>query len=157
MIHFTPDTGWMNDPNGMVYHHGVYHLFFQHYPDSTVWGPMHWGHATSTDLVHWQEQSIKLFPDSLGYIFSGSAVSDSLNSSGFGKDGKTPLVAIFTHHKIENENDGTNRHENQSIAYSLDDGATWTKYEGNPVLKNPGQRDFRDPKVSWYEASKNGS
>jgi fructan beta-fructosidase len=154
MIHFTPDTGWMNDPNGMVYHHGVYHLFFQHYPDSTVWGPMHWGHATSTDLVHWQEQSIKLFPDSLGYIFSGSAVSDSLNTSGFGKDGKTPLVAIFTHHKIENENDGTNRHENQSIAYSLDDGATWTKYEGNPVLKNPGQRDFRDPKVSWYEASK---
>jgi len=154
LIHFTPDTGWMNDPNGMVFHNGVYHLFFQHYPDSTVWGPMHWGHATSTDLVHWAEQSIKHFPDSLGYIFSGSAVSDSLNTSGFGKDGKTPLVAIFTHHKIENENDGTNKHENQSIAYSLDDGATWTKYEGNPVLKNPGHRDFRDPKVSWHDDSK---
>ena len=153
-IHFTPDTGWMNDPNGMVYHNGVYHLFFQHYPDSTVWGPMHWGHATSTDLVHWQEQSIKIFPDSLGYIFSGSAVSDSLNTSGFGKDGKTPLIAIFTHHKIERENDGTNTHENQSIAYSLDDGATWTKYEGNPVLKNPGHRDFRDPKVGWHAESK---
>lgn len=154
LIHFTPDSGWMNDPNGMVYHEGVYHLFYQHYPDSTIWGPMHWGHATSSDLVNWEEQSIKLFPDSLGYIFSGSAVSDSLNTSGFGKNGKTPLIAIFTHHKIENENDGTNLHENQSIAYSLDDGATWTKYEGNPVLKNPGHRDFRDPKVSWHEATK---
>lgn len=154
MIHFTPASGWMNDPNGMVYHNGVYHLFFQHYPDSTVWGPMHWGHATSTDLVTWKEQPIKLFPDSLGYIFSGSAVSDSLNTAGFGKDGKTPLVAIFTHHKIERENDGTNTHENQSIAYSLDDGASWTKYEGNPVLKNPGHRDFRDPKVAWHAAHK---
>jgi fructan beta-fructosidase len=153
-IHFTPKSGWMNDPNGMVFHNGVYHLFYQHYPDSTVWGPMHWGHATSTDLFHWDEQPIKLYPDSLGYIFSGSAVSDSLNTSGFGKDGKTPLIAIFTHHKIENENDGTNTHENQSIAYSLDDGATWTKYEWNPVLKNPGHRDFRDPKVMWHEASK---
>ncbi len=150
LIHFSPDSGWMNDPNGMVYYNGVYHLFFQHYPDSTVWGPMHWGHATSTDLVHWKEQPIKLFPDSLGYIFSGSAVYDSMNTSGLGKDGKAPLVAIFTHHKIENENDGANKHENQSIAYSLDDGNTWIKYEGNPVLKNPGHRDFRDPKVFWY-------
>ena len=154
LLHFTPDSGWMNDPNGMLYHKGVYHLFFQHYPDSTIWGPMHWGHATSTNLVHWKQQSIKLFPDSLGYIYSGSAVSDSLNTSGFAKDGKTPLVAIFTHHKMEKEKDGANTHENQSIAYSLNDGATWTKYAGNPVLKNPGHRDFRDPKVAWYAESK---
>nr|WP_310588978.1 hypothetical protein [Dyadobacter crusticola] len=88
----------MNDPNGMVFHNGTYHLFFQYYPDDKVWGPMHWGHATSKDLVSWEEQPIALYPDSLGYIFSGSAVVDASNTSDFGKDGKTPLVAIFTHH-----------------------------------------------------------
>ena len=98
LIHFTPKEKWMNDPNGMVFYNGVYHLFYQYYPDSTVWGPMHWGHATSTDMVRWEHQPIALFPDSLGYIFSGSAVVDSNNTSGFGKDGKIPLVAIFTHH-----------------------------------------------------------
>ena len=87
-IHFSPKAHWINDPNGMVYHNGIYHLFFQYYPDSTVWGPMHWGHATSTDLVHWKEQPIALYPDSLGYIFSGSAVLDAKNTSGFGKMGR---------------------------------------------------------------------
>ncbi|WP_290795911.1 glycoside hydrolase family 32 protein [Flavihumibacter sp. UBA7668] len=151
-IHFTPKSGWMNDPNGMVYHEGVYHLFFQHYPDSTVWGPMHWGHATSTDLVHWEEQSIKLFPDSLGWIFSGSAVYDEQNSSGLGKDGKGPLVAIFTHHSSENEKAQGKDFQYQSLAFSNDAGVTWIKYEGNPVLRKPEGTDFRDPKVMWYSS-----
>jgi len=153
-IHFSPKQKWMNDPNGMVYLNGTYHLFFQYYPDSTIWGPMHWGHATSTDLIHWQEQPIALYPDSLGYIFSGSAVADINNTSGFGKDGKVPMVAIFTHHDPAGEKAGKNDFQNQSIAYSLDEGKTWTKYSGNPVMKNPGIKDFRDPKVSWHEGSK---
>ena len=153
-IHFSPKEKWMNDPNGMVYHNGTYHLFYQYYPDSTVWGPMHWGHATSNDLVHWQHQPVALYPDSLGYIFSGSAVVDSNNTSGFGKDGKAPLVAIFTHHDPKGEKNGTATFQNQSIAYSVDEGKTWVKYANNPVVKNPGIRDFRDPKVSWYEAGK---
>ncbi|OUJ72328.1 glycoside hydrolase family 32 protein [Hymenobacter crusticola] len=152
--HFTPAAHWMNDPNGLVYYQGTYHLFFQHYPEAMVWGPMHWGHATSADLVHWREQPIALFPDSLGYIFSGSAVVDSKNTSGFGKNGQTPLVAIFTHHDPKGDKAGTSTFQNQSLAYSLDAGKTWTKYAGNPVLKNPGIRDFRDPKVSWNEATK---
>src|SRR5688500_12851431 len=153
-IHFSPTSKWMNDPNGMVYYNGVYHLFYQHYPDSTIWGPMNWAHATSKDLVHWQHQPIALYPDSLGYIFSGSAVMDINNTSGFGKDGKVPMIAIFTHHDPKGEKEGSIVYQNQSIAYSLDEGQTWTKYAGNPVLKNPGIRDFRDPKVSWYEDGK---
>ncbi|NTS43481.1 glycoside hydrolase family 32 protein [Flavisolibacter sp. BT320] len=152
-IHFTPRTGWMNDPNGMVYFNGIYHLMYQHNPDSTVWGPMHWGHATSKDLIHWEHQPIALYPDSLGTIFSGSAVVDLPNTSGFGRNGKPPLVAIFTHHDHTGEKAGTSTFQNQSLAYSVDESKTWTKYSGNPVLKNPGIRDFRDPKVSWHEAS----
>ncbi len=153
-IHFSPKQHWMNDPNGMVYDNGVYHLFFQYYPDSNVWGPMHWGHATSKDLIHWQQQPIALYPDSLGYIFSGSAVDDKNNTSGFGKNGKAPLVAIFTQHDPVGEKEGTNNFQNQSIAYSNDDGNTWIKYKGNPILKNPGITDFRDPKIMWYEDEK---
>ena len=153
-IHFSPKEHWMNDPNGMVYQNGVYHLFFQHYPEGTVWGPMHWGHAISKDLVHFQEQPIALYPDSLGYIFSGSAVVDRNNTSGFGEYGKIPLVAIYTNHDPKGEKAGGNTYQNQSIAYSLDKGKTWTKYEHNPVLRNPGISDFRDPKVMWYEAGK---
>src|ERR1700761_8695041 len=101
-FHFSPKEKWMNDPNGMVRYDGVYHLFFQYYPNDIVWGPMHWGHATSKDLVHWQQQPVALYPDSLGYIFSGSAVVDSTNSSGFGqgfgKNKQIPLVAVFTSH-----------------------------------------------------------
>jgi fructan beta-fructosidase len=153
-FHFSPKANWMNDPNGMVYHNGIYHLFFQYYPNDKIWGPMHWGHATSKDMVSWQEQPIALYPDSLGYIFSGSAVADVHNTSGFGKDGKFPLVAIFTHHNPVLEKQQTGKHEYQSLAYSLDDGKTWTKYSGNPVLQNPGISDFRDPKVSWFEPQK---
>jgi fructan beta-fructosidase len=152
-IHFSPKEHWMNDPNGMVYYKGVYHLFYQHYPGGTVWGPMHWGHATSKDLIHWQHQPIALYPDSLGYIFSGSAVVDYKNTSGFGKNGKVPLVAIFTRHDPKGEKEGRNNYQNQSIAYSLDEGKTWTKYSLNPVLRNPGIKDFRDPKVSWNEVA----
>ena len=140
----------MNDPNGLVFAGGVYHLFFQHHPDSNVWGPMHWGHATSRDLLHWDEQPIALFPDALGMIFSGSIVIDWENTSGLGRDGKAPWVAIFTHHNQLAEKTGGNVHQYQSIAFSLDDGNSWTKYAGNPVLPNPGIKNFRDPKVFWH-------
>ena len=153
-IHFSPKEHWVNDPNGMVYSNGIYHLFFQYYPDSTVWGPMHWGHAVSKDLVHWEELPIALYPDSLGYIFSGSAVVDIHNTSGFGKQGKAPLVAIFTHHDPIGEAQGKSDYQNQSLAYSIDNGKTWVKYANNPVIKNPGIKDFRDPKVMWFEKGK---
>ncbi len=153
-IHFSPKEKWTNDPNGMVYYNGTYHLFFQYYPDSTIWGPMHWGHALSTNLIHWQQLPIALYPDSLGYIFSGSAVVDKNNTSGFGKNGKVPLVAIFTHHDPVGEKAGRKNFQNQSLAYSIDEGKTWIKYAGNPVLQNPGITDFRDPKVMWYEPQK---
>jgi len=149
-FHFTPAKGWMNDPNGMIYLNGQYHLFFQHYPDGTVWGPMHWGHATSSDLVQWKEEPIALYPDSIGMIFSGSAVLDKNNTSGLGRGGIAPLVAIFTQHNMPGEKAGRTDFQNQSIAYSLDEGKTWTKYAGNPVLKTPNIKDFRDPKVIWH-------
>lgn len=154
-FHFTPPKAWMNDPNGMFYYKGEYHLFYQHYPDSTVWGPMHWGHAISKDLVHWEHLPIALYPDSLGYIFSGSAVVDEKNTSGFAKNGETPLVAIFTYHLMDGEKAGRNDFQTQGIAYSLDKGRTWVKYANNPVIKNTGIRDFRDPKVIWHEPTKN--
>lgn len=146
--HFTPAKGWMNDPNGMFFLDGEYHLFYQYYPDSTVWGPMHWGHAVSRDLVNWEELPIALYPDSLGYIFSGSAVYDSENSSGLGTAENPPIVAIFTYHNAEGEKSGATDYQTQGIAFSSDKGRTWTKFEGNPVLPNQGIRDFRDPKVS---------
>jgi len=156
-FHFTPQQGWMNDPNGMIYLNGQYHLFFQHYPDGTVWGPMHWGHATSGDLVQWKEQPIALYPDSIGMIFSGSAVLDKNNTSGLARGGIAPLVAIYTQHNMPGEKAGRIDFQNQSIAYSLDEGKTWTKYAGNPVLKTPNLKDFRDPKVIWHEPTQKWS
>jgi len=153
-FHFTPEKNWMNDPNGMFYLDGTYHLYFQHYPDDNVWGPMHWGHATSKDMITWEEQEIALFPDEKGYIFSGSAVVDKDNTSGFGEDGKTPVVAIFTYHEPKGAEKGEKDYQSQAIAYSLDKGMTWTKYKGNPVLPNPGIENFRDPKVSWDKEHK---
>lgn len=153
-FHFTPKSGWMNDPNGMFFSNGYYHLYYQHYPDGNKWGPMHWGHATSTDMVTWKEQPIALYPDELGYIFSGSAVVDIDNTSGFGKEGKVPVIAMFTYHNMDIEKAEGIDVESQAIAYSLDEGLTWTKYEGNPVIKNPGIRDFRDPKVLWDDIHK---
>lgn len=149
--HFTPSEMWMNDPNGMVYYDNEYHLFYQHYPDSNVWGPMHWGHAVSTDMLHWEHLPIALYPDSLGYIFSGSAVVDWNNTSGFGTAEIPPLIAIYTYHDMQAANEGDIKHQTQAIAYSLDKGRSWTKYEDNPVIDNPGLRDFRDPKVFWHQ------
>tara|TARA_R110002167_G_scaffold62963_1_gene177558 strand:+ start:2626 stop:3465 length:840 start_codon:yes stop_codon:yes gene_type:complete len=148
-FHFTPEAHyWMNDPNGLVYHNGNYHLFYQYYPNSTVWGPMHWGHAISKDLLHWEHKPIALYPDSLGYIFSGSAVIDKNNTSGFGKDA---LVAIFTYHDLVKEKAGDIDFQTQGIAFSNDEGNTWTKYDQNPIIKNPGIKDFRDPKMFWND------
>ena len=124
MYHHTPPAKWMNDPNGMFYQNGVWHLYYQHNPFGTTWGPMHWAHATSTDLLTWEEQSIVLYPDSLGTIFSGSAVIDTDNTAGFGKGA---IIAIYTQSEVCGQN--------QSIAYSLDGGYTFTPYEANPVLK----------------------
>lgn len=141
-FHFSPEANWMNDPNGMVYYEGEYHLFYQYHPYGTTWGPMHWGHAVSEDLVTWEHLPIALSPDELGDIFSGSAVIDWDNTAGFGEEA---MVAIFTHAGPEGQV--------QSLAYSLDKGRTWEKYEGNPVMPNPPIADWRDPKVFWHEDS----
>jgi fructan beta-fructosidase len=150
-FHFSPPANWMNDPNGMVYWDGEYHLFYQYYPDSTIWGPMHWGHAVSKDMVRWENLPVALAPDSLGYIFSGSAIIDLQNTSGLGSNENPAMTALYTYHDPIGEKNGTIDFQTQGLAYSLDRGRTWTKYAGNPVLKNPGIRDFRDPKVTWYQ------
>jgi fructan beta-fructosidase len=143
--HFTPPHMWLNDPNGLMYFDGEYHLFYQYHPASAVWGPMHWGHAVSRDLVNWEHLPIALYPDEKGMIFSGSAVVDWNNTSGFGANGGPPLVAVYTGHTAEKQT--------QNIAYSTDRGRTWTKYAGNPVI-DIGSRQFRDPKVIWHEESR---
>jgi levanase/fructan beta-fructosidase len=148
-FHFTPKKGWMNDPNGMFYKNGYYHLFYQHNPDANVWGPMHWGHAISADLITWTEKPIALYPDEKGYIFSGSAVVDEKNTSGFGTLENPPIVAMFTYHDMKKEKAGVTNFQSQGIAYSLNEGLTWTKYEANPIIKNPNIKDFRDPKMTW--------
>lgn len=149
-FHFSQPAQWMNDPNGLVFYKGEYHMFYQHYPDSTVWGPMHWGHAVSKDLVHWDNLPIALYPDTLGYIFSGSAVIDWNNSSGLQQGGHPPLIAVFTQHSETRRRAGRIDYENQCIAYSLDMGRTFIRFGSNPVITNPGEKDFRDPKVIWY-------
>ena len=143
-FHFTPDRNWMNDPNGLVYYKGKYHLFFQHNPQANVWGNMSWGHATSTDLYHWQEQPVAIACTPTSGIFSGSAVVDINNTSGFGTTDNPPIVAIYTEH----QNDESN--QSQCLAFSVDEGATFTKYEGNPVL-DINAKNFRDPKVQWID------
>lgn len=154
-IHFSPPANWMNDPNGMVFHKGEYHLFYQYYPNDTVWGPMHWGHAVSRDLVRWQHLPVALAPDNLGYIFSGSAVLDKGNTSGFGAKDDPPLVAMFTYHLAEGEKAGRKDFQYQGIAHSRDNGRTWTKHDKNPVIPNTENiKDFRDTKVFWHEAEK---
>lgn len=145
IYHFSPEKNWMNDPNGLVYYRGEYHLFYQYNPNDIVWGPMHWGHAVSVDLMHWEHLPVALYPDELGTIFSGSVVVDRNDSTGF-FNGSSGMVAIFTHHGTEKEV--------QSIAYSMDNGRSWTKYKNNPVIDNPGKKDFRDPKVFYHSPSK---
>ena len=154
-FHFTPEANWMNDPNGMFYYEGKYHLFYQYFPDSTVWGPMHWGHAESKDMVHWDHLPIGLYPDSIGCIFSGGAVVDNNNTSKLGTSNHPPIIATFTHHDFVGEKAKSNDFQKQSIAYSVDGGAEWIKYNGNPVIPNTEKiKDFRDPKVVWHEDSK---
>ncbi len=149
-IHFTPPSGWMNDPNGLVFFEGEYHLFYQHHPQSTVWGPMHWGHAVSADLVHWAHLPIALAPDALGTIFSGCCVIDWQNTTGLGDGAAPPMIALYTQHDEAKKAAGRADYQVQSLAYSHDRGRTWLKYSGNPVLPNTtGIADFRDPKVFW--------
>lgn len=143
--HHTPSYGWMNDPNGMFYKDGVYHLCYQYNPYGSKWGNMHWGHAVSRDLVHWEQQAPALLRDTMGHIYSGSAVVDKDGTAGYGKDA---VVALYTSASDENG-------QIQCMAYSTDGGYHFTKYEGNPVLRPfDGLKDFRDPKVFWYEPSK---
>ena len=157
-FHFSAKQNWLNDPNGMVYYKGVYHLFFQHNPKGNGWGNMSWGHATSKDLVHWTEQPVAIpqtFNDagkSIEDIFSGSAVVDKDNTSGFGTKNKPAMVAVYTSAYTGKHPTLAGR-QAQSLAYSTDEGKTWTKYAGNPVL-DIGSREFRDPKVFWYAPAK---
>lgn len=146
VYHHTPAYGWMNDPNGMFYKDGVYHLYFQWNPYGSVWANMHWGHSTSTDLMHWNFEGCAIVPDAWGAIFSGSCVVDHNNTAGFGKEA---VVAFYTSAKSTPWGDI----QMQSMAYSLDNGKTFTKYEGNPILTS-SEKDFRDPKVFWYAPGK---
>ena len=145
-FHFSPQKNWINDPNGLVYHNGQYYLFYQHNPLGNVWGHMSWGHAVSKDLVHWKHLPVAIPEENGVMIFSGTCVVDKNNTSGLGKNGKVPIVAIYTGH-IEGVN------QSQHLAYSLDDGITWKKYDKNPVL-DLNKKDFRDPKVFWYAPKK---
>lgn len=151
--HVTPWQNWCNDPNGLLFHNGKYHAFYQHYPHAHHWGPMHWGHAISDDLYRWEHAPIALFPDELGYCYSGSAVFDKNNTSGLGTADQPPYILIYTSHPAVDPKDGPS-YEMQSIAYSLD-GIRFTPYEGNPIIPNNGKPDFRDPKVFWYEPNQN--
>lgn len=146
VYHHTPAYGWMNDPNGMFYKDGVYHLYFQYNPYGSVWGNMHWGHSTSTDLMHWAFEGCAIVPDAWGAIFSGSCVVDHENTAGFGKDA---VIAFYTSAKSTPWGDV----QAESMAYSLDNGKTFTKYEGNPIVTS-AEKDFRDPKVFWYAPGK---
>lgn len=141
-IHYTPSANWINDPNGMVYVDGVWHLYYQYNPYGNNWGNMSWGHAVSTDLIHWEEKSVALVKDKWGDIFSGSAVVDKNNTAGFGAGA---VVALYT---------GSGEHQQQCLAYSTDGGMSYTQYSGNPIIANSSLPDFRDPKVFWHEESK---
>ena len=151
-VHYHPKTGWMNDPNGLNFNGKEYNMFYQYYPSDTVWGPMHWGHAVSKDLIKWEEKDIALYPDHLGMNFSGSAVIDKDNTSGFFSK-NTPIdkreVLIYTSHYEKNGK----REEMQSAAYLLDNG-NYKRYENNPVIAGNNRKDFRDPKVFYYKKDK---
>lgn len=140
-FHFSPPKNWINDPNGPVYHNGEYHLFFQYNPFGNEWGHMSWGHASSKDLIHWQNLQVAIPEEKNFMIFSGSAVSDINNTSGFAKNKEIPVVAIYTAN--------TDTNQSQHLAYSLDNGKSWQQYAHNPVI-DLHKKDFRDPGVSWY-------
>ena len=145
-FHFTTRRGWINDPNGLLYYEGEYHLFYQHNPYEKEWENMSWGHAVSKDMVHWEELPTALSPDNLGTMFSGSAVVDYTNSAGFNKGNTPAMVALYTVDSPEKEV--------QCLAYSLDKGRTWTKYDKNPLIDSKAKwnsKDTRDPRVFWYK------
>ena len=146
-MRFQPSKNWMNDPNGPIFHEGRWHLFYQYNPNGDQWGEIGWGHASSSDLVTWEEQDLALYADGEHFIFSGSVVHDAENVSGLGTGSSSPLIAYYTGHHREGE-----ARQVQCMAYSLDDGATWNKYRANPIL-DLGEANFRDPKVFWHEPS----
>ena len=141
VYHHTPAYGWMNDPNGMFFKDGVWHIYFQHNPYGSQWENMTWGHSTSTDLLHWTFEGDAIEPDNWGTVFSGSAVVDKEGTAGFGKDA---VVALYT---------SAGENQTQSLAYSNDDGKTFTKYNGNPIITS-NVPDFRDPHVFWNDEIK---
>lgn len=145
LYHFYKPGHWINDPNGLIFIDGIYHLYYQMNPDDVVWGNMHWGHASTSDLVNWQHQSIAIAaePQGLGYAFSGSAVLDKQNTAGLAISEQIPVVAIYTQHSVDNI-------QRQSLAYSHDGGHHFRPYPDNPVIDNPGLSDFRDPKIVWH-------
>lgn len=146
--HYSPLYGWMNDPNGLIYDQGTYHLYYQYNPYGSKWGNMYWGHASSKDLIHWNHETPALARDTLGHIFSGSAILDKDGLAGFGKGA---ILAFYTAH----QKTGSKQWQAQCLAYSTDGGKTYTKYKGNPILTpHDGVADFRDPKVFYYAPSK---
>lgn len=146
--HYTPDYGWMNDPNGLIYHEGVYHLYYQFNPFGSKWGNMCWGHATTRDFIHWTHETPALRRDTLGHIFSGSTILDREGIAGFGQGA---ILAYYTAHRMHEGK----QWQAQCLAYSTDGGYTYTKYKGNPILtSSDGVVDFRDPKVFWYAPTK---
>ncbi|MCC8113790.1 MAG: glycoside hydrolase family 32 protein [Bacteroidales bacterium] len=140
-FHYSPAQNWINDPNGLVYLDGTYHMFYQYNPYSADWGNMSWGQATSTDLIHWEEKAVVLTPDALGDVFSGCCVIDKNNTAGFGANA---MIAIYT---------ANGDHQQQALAYSTDGGNTFERYANNPIISNTDRSDFRDPKVFWHEAT----
>lgn len=148
-FHFTTQRGWINDPNGLIYYDGEYHLFYQHNPYEREWENMHWGHAVSKDLIHWQQLPEALYPDHLGTMFSGSTIIDYDNTAGYNKKDNPAMIAFYTADSPEKQV--------QCMAYSLDKGRTWTKYDKNPLIDSKDKwnsKDTRDPKVFWYASSK---
>ncbi len=153
-VHLSAERNWINDPNGLVYENGTYHAFYQHNPHGNSWGNMSWGHSTSTDLIHWTQQPVAMEASEAEEIFSGSIVLDTHNASGLGTAGNPPMVALYTsaYGKGGARPAGV---QAQSLAYSLNHGKSWRKYKGNPVLDlAPSSRNFRDPKITWYEPGK---
>ena len=150
-VHLTAEKNWLNDPNGLVYHDGTYHAFYQYNPRGNSWGNMSWGHSTSKDLVHWEQQPVAMEASPQEEIFSGSIVMDKNNASGLGTAQNPPMVALYT--SAYGKNGALPQgSQAQSVAFSVDNGSTWQKYKGNPVLNlAPTNNNFRDPKITWYE------
>ena len=153
LVHYHPRKGWLNDPNGLYYTNGEYRMYYQYHPNSTIWGPMHWGYTVSKDLVKWKEGDIALYPDELGYIFSGSGILDKKNVSELFDENiheEERVILFYTNH-LENNTNENEVEQMQSMAYSIDNGKNYIKYDKNPIICGKGRKDFRDPKVFYYE------